>query len=312
MAVGMSEAEIKPLIKQVCMQFPRGDLVVACVNSPISITVSGSVEHIEALRLRLEEYRVFARRLKVSVAYHSQHMNLIAEQYRASIRGISKGERANHGPIMVSSVTGQKVTSNELCQSDYWVHNLVSPVQFVKAFEQLCHDPEGEDERPTVLRDINTVVEIGPHSALWGPIKDILATIPHGEKFAYQSCLTRGISATNSLVGTLGRLHCRGISFDLGRVNYLGDEREPMTPLLADLPEYPFNHLRTYWHEGRISREGRFRRHAKLDLLGKPVIDWNPREARWRNFLKISEVPWVESHKASTSVSCVFIANRYR
>ena len=48
---------------------------VACVNSPTSVTLSGDVAALEELRAVLDERSVFARRLKVDVAYHSAHMN---------------------------------------------------------------------------------------------------------------------------------------------------------------------------------------------------------------------------------------------
>ena len=37
----------------------------------------------------------------------------------------------------------------------------------------------------------------------------------------------------------------------------------------------------------------------KLDLLGRPVADWNPSEAKWRNFIRVTEMPWVEDHVVS-------------
>ena len=273
--------------------------MVACINSPSSITISGDADQVEALRVLLDEHKVFARKLKVDVAYHSQHMNLIATQYGSSIRDLAPGEANENSPVMVSSVTGQEVTKNELCKADYWVGNMVSPVQFSKALKVLCDTPEKKSEKSQNLWNINTLVEVGPHSALWGPIKDILKTFPSGEKVEYHSCLTRNIPATRSLFGALGRMHCRGVPVDFRRINRSVGVAPALLSVVSDLPEYPFNHSRTYWKEGRLSRESRFRRHAKLDLLGKPVVDWNPLEARWRNFIKFSELPWIESHKAS-------------
>ncbi|PVH91333.1 hypothetical protein DM02DRAFT_498720, partial [Periconia macrospinosa] len=72
--------------------------------------------------------------------------------------------------------------------------------------------------------------------------------------------------------------------------------------VIESLPEYPFDHSCTYIPAGRLSRSFRFREHKKLNLLGKPVVDWNPLQPRWRNFLKISELPWVKDHKINDTV----------
>jgi acyl transferase domain-containing protein len=54
---------------------------VACVNSPMSTTISGDKAAIEALKNILDEVSVFARILKVDTAYHSHHMKIVAQRY---------------------------------------------------------------------------------------------------------------------------------------------------------------------------------------------------------------------------------------
>jgi acyl transferase domain-containing protein len=56
--------------------------------------------------------------------------------------------------------------------------------------------------------------------------------------------------------------------------------------------------LRTYHriHESTLSKNTRFRKFPRHDLLGSPVPDWNPREAKWRNYLSVGESPWVAGH----------------
>lgn len=66
--------------------------------------------------------------------------------------------------------------------------------------------------------------------------------------------------------------------------------------MLTDLPAYPFNHSQHYWFESRLSRNFRFRKHARHELLGTPVADWNPMEAKWRNYIKVAEHPWIRDH----------------
>ena len=85
------------------------------------------------------------------------------------------------------------------------------------------------------------------------------------------------------MLETVGRLHCIGYSTDVKKAfGFSGDRRKCLT----DLPEYPFDHSKSYWHESRLSKSHRFRKYARNDLLGNRVFDWNPLEARWRNIIR--------------------------
>ncbi|KAF2654169.1 hypothetical protein K491DRAFT_679868 [Lophiostoma macrostomum CBS 122681] len=117
--------------------------------------------------------------------------------------------------------------------------------------------------------------------------------------------LRRKISAVTSALEVLGSLKCYGFDINIDKANRL--EEKPEHPsisrrVLHDLPEYPFNHSDRYWPRGRLGTEFRFRRHRKLDLLGKPAIDWNPLEPRWTNFLKLHELPWAVDHQIHGTV----------
>lgn len=48
--------------------------VGACTNSPISVTLAGDETAIDALKLKLVEDGIFARKLRVSVAYQPPHV----------------------------------------------------------------------------------------------------------------------------------------------------------------------------------------------------------------------------------------------
>lgn len=52
------------------------------------------------------------------------------------------------------------------------------------------------------------VLEIGPHSALQTPVKDILKSMEGGPTVAYNSLLRRNVSAVVSSFAAIGRLHC--------------------------------------------------------------------------------------------------------
>lgn len=295
MSVGLSEGQVVPYIKEFEGRFGRSEMVIACINSPRNVTISGDDAQLSLLKSLLDQDSIFSRKLKVNVAYHSPQMNAVAEAYLASMRDLEPGDPGVAHSIMISSVTGTSVTLNDVQQSEYWVRNMTSPVRFSDALTQICA-LNAESSKKT-LRANRTVVlvsdllEIGPHSALQGPINDTLKKL--GADISYSSTLVRSFPATETLLNSVGRLHCYGHSIDISKVSDLGGKKA----VLSDLPEYPFNHSRSYWHESRISKEGyRLRQHPRLDLLGSTVPDWNPLEARWRNFLRASEIPWIKDH----------------
>ena len=161
-AVGMGRQEVKPILDEL----KNGKATIACSNSPMSTTVSGDKSALDELQQVLRKKGVYNRRLVVEVAYHSHHMALVADSYRDAISHIRilKG----NGVKFFSSVTGKNMETSKL-GSEYWVSNLVGEVKFAQSLLQLSsydsHDSSSQIQR---------LVEIGPHAALGGPIKQIL------------------------------------------------------------------------------------------------------------------------------------------
>jgi len=142
------------------------------------------------------------------------------------------------------------------------------------------------------------LLEVGPHSTLQGAVRDVLKEIGKDKKTTYNSILVRNISALQTTMEVAGQLHCTGYPLDVAKVNSRGVGDFKSSVVLTDLPEYPFNHSQSYWHESRFSGTGyRFRKFPRLDLVGTPAWDWNPLEAKWRNIIRVSEIPWIEDHK---------------
>jgi zearalenone synthase (highly reducing iterative type I polyketide synthase) len=237
MAVGCSRDEADSVISQSKLD----GATVACVNSPSSVTLSGDVDALEQLRTIFEERKVFARRLKVEMAYHSSHMNRVFSSYAASISDIeprqcqqNQGggeENSSRKQIMVSSVTGQEVEP-ELLGPYYWVRNLVSPVLFSDALKELVSPAESDAKNNSSNKSVDILIEIGPHSALGGPVQQTLDH--HGiENVAYKSMLTRGKSALDTSLELAAELFLARITLHISKVN--GDLH---TRRLMDLPPY--------------------------------------------------------------------------
>ncbi|KLJ07412.1 hypothetical protein EMPG_17105 [Blastomyces silverae] len=304
MSVGLSALQLSPYFEKVAAKFDKLELVAACINSPTNTTVSGLEAQLDFLKSILDKDRIFVRKLHVSVAYHSPQMNVIAEDYLKAIQHLEFGEGGSSNPVMISSVTSCRVYAKDVIHSEYWKSNMISPVNFSSTISQICgrshQKPNKLDGSHGKTITISEIIEIGPHSTLQGPIRDILKSIGRQADIGYISLLKRNTSAIASTLEALGCLHCSGYPLDLLSINNYSKDGNTSSELqvLVDLPSYPFKHSQKYWHESRTSRTGRrLRQHGRHDLLGTPVPDWNALNPMWRNIIKISELPWIEDHK---------------
>ena len=296
LAVGLSEEEAQPLIAQLT----QGRVNVACVNSPSSITVSGDKPAIIELMAVLQERGLFVRQLAIEVAYHSHHMTVVAEEYRAALHDLSV---ADAGTIeFYSSVTGKRVNFPEL-DPGYWVSNMVNTVQFSNSLQNLCLCTDTRTKRKRApATTVNILIEVGPHSALQASIKQILQSNAKlsSSPIKYMSALVRNTDAVHTSLNLVSRLFESGYPVDLHAVNCpLGSESNKV---LVDLPPHTWDHSTSHWAESNESREYGTKAYSRNDFLGVSVKNANSMEPRWRNFVRPSEIPWVHDHKVQSNI----------
>nr|APX43995.1 polyketide synthase [Pestalotiopsis microspora] len=302
-SVALSEQEAGALISSFNKQSHSFGLAIACINSPQNVTISGEELLIDELKILLDERQVFARKLRVPVAYHSPQVHIVSETYESMIGSLPEVTGSGHVP-MISSVIGGPIDPQRVNQAKYWVDNMISTVRFAQAVAYICEQPASSlaaDEvngNPTHGTVVDHLIEVGPHAVLQGPLREILKTIPRGKDLGYSSVLRRGSSAVDSMLKCMGELHCMGQGVNLRAVNdSQHDSRKKSTCiLLVDLPQYPFDHSRTYCSESRVSRDYRLRKYAPIKLLGIRSQECDPSCSRWRTFIRTSEIPWAEDH----------------
>jgi acyl transferase domain-containing protein len=311
LAVGLGPEALAPYLDKIHDQL-SGELVVACLNSPRSSTVSGDVHKVEALRQALEADGLFARKLKVPNAYHSAHMQEFADEYVHLVGKLQPASEPPQSPvIMFSSVTGEAV--EEDCLSiDYWTKNLLHPVRFSDALAGLCFSRTTKTQATlradaagaNVFADV--LIELGPHGALQGAIRDVLAAHAEGVAVAFLPALDRTVPGADVFLTAIGHLNARGYPIDIDDVNNSaaatgGKEFQP-SRLLPELPGYQFNHSNRFWYESRLSQNYRLRKEIRHDLFGAPVPDWDVTAPRFRNFIRISEQPWLRDHVVTDNI----------
>ncbi|KAE8372689.1 hypothetical protein BDV26DRAFT_273649 [Aspergillus bertholletiae] len=298
LSVNLTETDVTPYFEAIQAQHEHLGISVGCINAPRNVTITGDVKQIDSLKDTLDQAGIFARKLTVSVAYHSAHMQAISRDYFKAMGRLSSRQNTSSA-VMVSSVTGDIVTARQIGSKEYWVQNMVSPVRFVTALTNatsLRVQKNGKIESETSRLQIDDVLELGPHSALQRPIKDTLKAASRNSSAGYISALVRNINAVQSVFDAAGYLYCRGHHVDIQTLNRHSMPTPLLPAPLTSLPEYPFDHSISYWRESRVSKGHRLREAPRCDFLGMRVPDWNPLEAKWRKRIKLSEDPWIEDH----------------
>ena len=292
LAIGTSQEDAASMIKEL----KNGPVVVACINSPSSVTASGDASAIDELQCAAQKMNLFTRKLPVDVAYHSPHMDLVAEEYGKAIGNVKPA--SSKSVQFFSSLMGRKTSTLALGRS-YWVSNLKSPVEFASSLLSCCSlDQEGIKPQDSVTH----LIEIGPHSALKGPIRDILGAAPKtNQKIGYSCTLVRKENAVMSTLKLASELFMKGCYLDMSAVNF--PKKAPKPKVLSDLPPYPWNHETEFWHESRISQGHCMKSRPRNDILGTLAVDSSDLEPRWRNIIRLDDIPWVRLLTTFTSLS---------
>ncbi|RFU76193.1 polyketide synthase [Trichoderma arundinaceum] len=269
-------------------------VVIACENSPKSVTLSGDVECLDEViaSIKKDLPDCFARKLRVERAYHSHHMCEIGDRYEKLLQGLIKDQKPQI-PIF-SSVTRRQIKRAGQLGPSYWRQNLENPVLFSPAIQLMMH---------SAIRD-TVYLEIGPHAALSGPLRDIFKSIQIPSASIYIPTLIRNESGPKSMLSALGRLYQEAVPVNIAATT-------PGRTVLTDLPNYAWQHDTAYWYESRVSRDWRLRKFPPHELLGNRILESDDLEPSWRNMFRLDDVPWARDHKIQDDIvfpAAAFIA----
>ncbi|ADP81109.1 type I polyketide synthase [Pseudofrankia inefficax] len=226
-AVEAAEAEVRSALEAFDGSGPAagGAADIAAVNGPRSVVVSGDERAVLALAARLADDGRRTRRLAVSHAFHSPHVDAVLAEFRAVATTLTYREPAI--PV-VSALTGQPPRPGELTDPEYWVRHVRAAVRFADVVERLHAARTG------------TYLELGPDATLSGLAARTLgareragATVP---------LLRKGRPEVASLLRALGQAHVRGAAVTWSALT------EDLSPARVELPTYAFERRR-FWLE---------------------------------------------------------------
>ncbi|OLT19340.1 hypothetical protein BJF79_47930 [Actinomadura sp. CNU-125] len=267
-AVQATEAEIGPLL--------TGGVAVAAVNGPASVVVSGDEDAVLELAEELRRRGRPARRLRVSHAFHSPHMDAVLEEFREVAAGLSYAV-----PVLpvVSTRTGRVADGDDLTTADHWVRHLRDTVRFrdgVRALAEL---------------GVTRYLELGPAPTLLAAVRESLSDGADGE-----AVLVHVPGEPSGYVGALADAHVGGAAVDWTTLT-AGEH-------VGDVPTYPFRRSR-YWAAGSRAADP-----GSLGMTGSdhPFLGASVRLAEGETIvfagrLDLDAHPWLADHAvAGTTV----------
>lgn len=173
---------------------------IGAVNGPEMIVLSGDEAPLVKIAEELEKKDIFNKFLRVTVPFHSHHMEPLKDELINSLKDLKPSEAKID---LYSTVTGKKEDGLHLTSS-YWYNNVRMPVYFANALEEMVKD--GYD----------LFIEIGPHPALSQGAEEVF-TLQKKEAAIFPS-IKRKENEKLIFLQTLGGLYTQGLSLDFDTI----------------------------------------------------------------------------------------------
>ncbi|WP_319789734.1 type I polyketide synthase [Streptomyces tsukubensis] len=203
---------------------------IAAVNGPRDTVISGHADQVEQVVAALREQGHRSRRLRTSHAFHTPLMEPMLDAFEKTAQNITY---APPRTVLVSTVTGEVATPEEVCAGRYWVDQVTSTVRFDRAVD--CLYREGA----------RVFIEIGPDAVLSTLVSRCLESVD--QPTAAVPLMRRGRDETRTLLAGMAEAYVRGVATDWSAVYPDGHGRQ------VPLPTYAFDHER-YWLAEAASR----------------------------------------------------------
>ncbi|MGW0940570.1 type I polyketide synthase [Streptomyces sp. NPDC002666] len=264
-AVAASEDEVVPYLTSDAVS-------IAAVNGPDAVVISGAEDEVLALAARFEAEGRKTSRLRVSHAFHSPLMEPMLAEFRTVAESVSFGEARI--PV-VSNVTGELATSDDLCSPEYWVRHVREAVRF------------GDGVRALSAAGASVFLEVGPDAVLTAMAQN------SASEAVFVPGLRRNQSEPEALVTALARLHT------VGHVPDWAAFYAPTGARRIDLPTYAFE-KRHFWLDAAeapaVDAAGLGQVAAGHPLLTSVVVSPEGGSVVLTGRLSVTTHPWIADH----------------
>ncbi|WUQ40139.1 type I polyketide synthase [Streptomyces sp. NBC_00234] len=273
-AVRASEDEVRPYLTSDAVS-------IAAVNGPDAVVISGAEKDVLEVAARFESEGRKTSRLRVSHAFHSPLMEPMLKEFRAVAQGVTFEEPRI--PV-VSNVTGELATSDDLRSPEYWVRHVREAVRF------------GDGVRTLSAAGVSVFLEVGPDAVLTAMAQNALADSGDGDP-VFVPGLRRQQSEPEALVTALARLHTVGHAPDWAAYY------APTGASRVDLPTYAFQRQHYWLPDRAVAGAAAAGLHAaEHPLLSAMVMLADADGAVFTGRLSVGSHPWLADHVIGESV----------
>ncbi len=250
-------------------QYLNDRLSISVINTPLSCVISGDTDAIEGIKQIFDAMDVHTRLLETSHAFHSHMMDPVLEKYREFVSAMTFSPPSI--PV-ISTVTADWTSPNELRNPDYWVDNIRRPVRYAEAVEKLFDRPEW------------ILLEIGPNNTLTTLAKQhpdislnqvVIQSMRHPKQSQDDNIF---------VMTALGRLWSCGYPVEWERVY----KENPVYKI--PIPTYAFQRKR-YWIDPEIMGSDL---HSKSTINGQAIDDVNKQGTEKRSVKDELTAIWEE------------------
>ncbi|MFD4322369.1 SDR family NAD(P)-dependent oxidoreductase [Streptomyces sp. NPDC058548] len=267
-AVRATEEEVRPLLGE--------SVSIAAVNGPGAVVVSGAQDAVEQIRAHFEAEGRKTTRLRVSHAFHSPLMDPMLDDFRTVVAGLTFSAPSLS---VVSNLTGDIATSEQLCSADYWVRHVREAVRFADGVRTLT----GEG--------VTRFLELGPDGVLTAMAAESVST---DDEPVLAPLLRKNQDEESTALQALARLHVTGTAVDWTAV-FAGTGADRV-----DLPTYAFQH-QNFWPNVAGTAGGGDVRSAGLDTTDHPLLSASVELSDSDGLLFTSRLstgthPWLADH----------------
>ncbi|MFI5758993.1 type I polyketide synthase [Streptomyces sp. NPDC051569] len=263
-AVQATEDEVLPLLTD--------RVSVAAVNGRTSTVISGDEDEVLRIAAGLADRKRRTTRLPVSHAFHSPLMDPMLAAFHAVAESLTY--RAPRIPV-VSNLTGEPASPEQLCSAEYWVRHVREPVRFADGVRTLAD------------QGVGVFLELGPDGVL-----SALARESAPADAVVVPALRKGRSEELTAVTALAKVHAAGVTADwTGVFAGTGARR-------VDLPTYAFQRER-YWPSVTVAAgdaSGLGLVAAGHPLLGAAMTVAGSDETVLTGRLSAPALPWLAGH----------------
>ncbi|MFD8628469.1 type I polyketide synthase, partial [Streptomyces hygroscopicus] len=272
-AVQASEDEVAPLLTE--------RVSIAALNGPTSVVIAGDEDAALEIAAGFEAQGRKTKRLTVSHAFHSPRMDGMLEAFREVAQGLTY--QAPRIPI-VSNLTGDVVSAEEITTPDFWVRHVRESVRFL------------DGVRTLEAQGVTTYVELGPDGVLTAMAQEC---VTDADPASFAAALRKDRPEAEALTAAVARAHVRGVAVDW-EAFFAGSGAHR-----TELPTYPFQRER-YWLEAPAGAVGDVASAglgpADHPLLGAAVDLPDSEGFLFTGRLSLRTHPWLADHAVMDTV----------